>query len=300
MHVKLGIPRKIAKGAAVAAGLTGLALALIAPRERGPLTSQEWDRLRSVRYAHRGLFDAAEGRPENSRAAFRAAARAGFGVELDVHLMADGRLAVIHDSSLMRVCGKPGTIEQLTLEELEGYRLTGTDERPPLLDEVIADIEAETGPGRTPLPAIVEVKSVPGNAFELTRRVMECLDAHAVPYCVESFDPSVLLWLRMRRPEVIRGQLSERHPLSQADDISLPGPLVPPLEAGAAALVGNVAGRPDFIAYRFEDRANAPMRLLRHAFNPRIAVWTIRDQESLDQAEREGALAIFDSFLPAT
>ena len=60
-------------------------------------------RLRRWSYAHRGLHD--ETLPENSMGAFRAALEAGYGIELDVHLTADGNLAVIHDSSLQRTAG---------------------------------------------------------------------------------------------------------------------------------------------------------------------------------------------------
>lgn len=40
--------------------------------------------------AHRALHDAAQGRPENSRAALRAAIAAGYGIEIDVQPSADG------------------------------------------------------------------------------------------------------------------------------------------------------------------------------------------------------------------
>ena len=73
-------------------------LALLIPRRNYP----GWEKLDGVRYAHRGLHDKDQGRPENSLAAFRLAAEKGFGAELDVHLMADGKLAVVHDSSLQR------------------------------------------------------------------------------------------------------------------------------------------------------------------------------------------------------
>ena len=55
------------------------------------------DALRGWKYAHRGLHD--ENLPENSMAAFRAALENGYGIELDIHLMKDGKLAVIHDTS---------------------------------------------------------------------------------------------------------------------------------------------------------------------------------------------------------
>ena len=63
-----------------------------------------WGLLRLFRYAHRGYHDKPR-IPENSMAAFRRAIENGFGAELDVHLMKDGRLAVIHDASLKRTAG---------------------------------------------------------------------------------------------------------------------------------------------------------------------------------------------------
>ena len=69
------------------------------------------------KYAHRGLHNAT--RPENSMAAFRSALTLGYGIELDVHLMKDGPLVVIHDSSLKRTAGADVKIEDLTVEDLE-------------------------------------------------------------------------------------------------------------------------------------------------------------------------------------
>ena len=74
-----------------------------------------WKLLRQYRYAHRGYHGRELG-PENSLAAFREAIRRGFGCELDVHLMKDGRLAVIHDASLLRTAGADVLVEDLTAE----------------------------------------------------------------------------------------------------------------------------------------------------------------------------------------
>ena len=63
-----------------------------------------WGLLRLFRYAHRGYHDKPRV-PENSMAAFRRAIENGYGAELDVHLMRDGHLAVIHDASLKRTAG---------------------------------------------------------------------------------------------------------------------------------------------------------------------------------------------------
>ena len=48
--------------------------------------------------AHRGYHNRAEGRIENSLGAFRAAIAAGYGIEMDVQLSADGVAMVFHRS----------------------------------------------------------------------------------------------------------------------------------------------------------------------------------------------------------
>ena len=47
--------------------------------------------------AHRAYHDREQGRPENSRAAVRAAIARGYGIETDVQLSADGHVVVLHD-----------------------------------------------------------------------------------------------------------------------------------------------------------------------------------------------------------
>ena len=94
--------------AAAAAGvaLAALAAGFVVHGRRG---APGWRRLPGTLYAHRGLHG--PGVPENSLPAFRAAAAAGYGAELDVHLTADGRLVVFHDGDLTRMCGVEGTVE---------------------------------------------------------------------------------------------------------------------------------------------------------------------------------------------
>ena len=48
----------------------------------------------------------------------------------------------------------------------------------------------------TGLPLIVEVKSFRDNFAELTERTMAELDKFGVKYCVESFDPRCVAWLK--------------------------------------------------------------------------------------------------------
>ena len=127
----------------------------------------ELKNLHGWKYAHRGLYGV--GCPENSMAAFRKARDMGYGVELDVHLLADGNLAVIHDSQLKRMTGSEGRIEDLTTAQLRSYRLNGTEETIPEFRQVL-DLYA----GRAPL--IVELKVMGNNYAALCERACEMLD----------------------------------------------------------------------------------------------------------------------------
>lgn len=66
--------------------------------------------------AHRGASAYA---PENTMPAFEMAADMGAdGVELDIHLTKDGRLAVIHDDTVDRTSGVSGKVSDFTYSEL--------------------------------------------------------------------------------------------------------------------------------------------------------------------------------------
>ena len=245
----------------------------------------DWKFLRLWRYAHRGYHDKPT-IPENSMAAFRRAVEHRFGAELDVHLMKDGRLAVIHDSSLKRTAGADVAVEDLTAEELKQYRLEGTDEQIPLLEEVLALFQDQT-------PLVVELKSERGNYNELAAATVAMLDKYRVRYCIESFDPRCLVWLRKNRPEIVRGQLSEqflRHGhgtyLSRMVRFIL------------GNLLMNFRTVPDFIAYRFEDRGCLSLRWCRKFYKVQEVNWTIRSREEMMEAEKAGNLVIFERFDP--
>ena len=246
----------------------------------------DWAHFRQWRYAHRGLHNKEKGIPENSMAAFKLAAANGFGAELDVHLMKDGKLAVIHDASLLRTAGADVLIEDLTAEELENYRLEGTEQRIPLLEDVLPLFVDRA-------PLIVELKAERGNAEALAAAACKVLDKYKTEYCLESFDPRCLMWLWQNRPDVIRGQLSENF-TAHGDAQHLPGGVRWIL----TNLLLNVRTRPDFIAYRFEDRANLSLRLCRGFYRVQEASWTVRDRETMEKAEAAGNLVIFENFDP--
>lgn len=244
-----------------------------------------WKYLRLWRYAHRGYHDKPQ-IPENSLAAFRRAVDNRFGAELDVHLLRDGRLAVIHDSSLKRTAGVDVAVEDLTAEELKNYRLEGTDETIPLLEEVVPLFE-----GKTPL--IVELKAERGNHAQLAEATVALLDRFQVRYCIESFDPRCLQWLKKNRPEIVRGQLSGD--LLRDGRGSGQSRLTLFL---LSRLLLNFLGKPDFIAYNHLDRKNLSLRWCRRFYKVQEVSWTLRSKKDMERIEADGCLAIFETFDP--
>ena len=282
--------RKVLKAGVLAgAGLLAAACAVVAPRPLSPERRRTWEYLRGFRYAHRGLHDNAAGVPENSLPAFELAARHGFGSELDVHLTSDGQLVVVHDSDLSRLTGEQGIVEDLTLEELSERRLLGTDERIPLFSAVLV-LYDRLAPSA---PLIVEVKTYGGNHAELTAATMAELDRHEHPYCVESFDPLAVRWLRANRGDVFRGQL--------AQDFMREGAHTGKgmhIDIAATILAGNAVTRPDFVAYRWSDAAEPAPMLATAVLGARYVGWTLHSVDELLACERRGGIGIFEGFVP--
>lgn len=268
-------------GIVILAALAALYLFLIRGRTGNPGLAA----LQGQVYAHRGLHQKPSV-PENSLAAFRRAAERGFGAELDVHLLADGGLAVIHDAKLERTTGRPGMVEDLTLADLPEYRLEGTEETIPTLQQVL-----EAFDGKTPL--IIELKAERNNCAALCEAVCRVLDGYPGAYCLESFDPRCVWWLRRHRPELVRGQLADNF---LRDPAGLPWAL----RFALTNLLPNVLGRPDFIAYRYGARGNLSNRLCRRFWKVAGAGWTLKNAEELAGAQAEGLLPIFEGFDPVS
>lgn len=238
--------------------------------------------LRGWNYAHRGLHS--EGVPENSMAAFRAALEHGYGIEFDLHLLKDGNLAIMHDASLKRTAGADIMIEDLTTEDLNAYHLEGTEETIPTFRQLL-DLYA----GKAPL--IIELKPERGNHAALTETVCRMLEDYEGVYCLESFDPRCIAWLKKNRPELIRGQLSKNyfedsHGLKPSTCFMLTHSL------------SHFITMPDFTAYKFADRKNLSTWICRRLYGVQGVSWTLQTKEEYDIALKEGWIPIFEHFTP--
>ena len=241
-------------------------------------------RLGDHHYAHRGLHAIHAGIPENSLRAFRLAANNGYAAELDVHLSRDGRLVVMHDESLKRTTGANAKISGVTEQVLSQLTLEGTREKVPYLEDVLPLFENKT-------PLLIEIKTDNGNHVELTRKVTNLLKQYpGLNYMIESFDPRVLLWLKKHRPDIIRGQLSENFFKDPEADLSWAMRFV------MSNLMTNFFTRPDFVAYKYEDRFDLAPGLCRKLWGPQFFWWVVKSQPEAEERLEQGDLIIFEGF----
>jgi len=233
----------------------------------------------NVRFAHRGLHDDAV--PENTLLAFSLAKSAGYGIELDVRLTKDKQLVVFHDANLQRSSGIPAKIEDLTYDELKEIPVFDSNEHIPLFTDVLAVLNDA--------PLLVEIKVDAGGCI-FSDQVAELLDTYVGPYAVESFHPLVLAWFARNRPDVLRGQLTQKHyERSELSGIS---------RFILVNMLANFVARPDFIAYSLADTRQVSFALVRHLFHPVLFAWTIRNEEDRKKAEEKFDAMIFERIRP--
>jgi len=145
--------------------------------------------------------------------AYRLGVEAGAdAIEIDVHLTADGQLAVIHDETLERTTDASEAVARLTMDEIRGadagYQFSAEDGsfpfrgkglRVPTLPEVLAWLPAGVG-------LVVEVK-----AREATEAAVELLRGSRVRAAgaasVISFDPEALNRAHALDPGLMTGYL---------------------------------------------------------------------------------------------
>jgi glycerophosphoryl diester phosphodiesterase len=245
-------------------------------RKRG--TGHDWLTARPV--AHRGLHDSASGILENTPSAVAAAVEAGYAVEVDLQITADGEAMVHHDATLGRLTEGAGRLDAMTAADLKRVSFKATSDRMMALMDLL-DLVA----GRAAL--FLELKSRFDRDLRLPRRVAAALASHSGPVAVMSFDPHMMAAIRGFAPLLPRGIVAERSSGREAD--------------GAAKLAGllhALGSRPDFLAYCVQDLV-APVPLMaRHVLRMPLLTWTVRTEDDRRRAARFADQMIFEGFRP--
>ena len=232
--------------------------------------------------AHRGFYDNTSDAPENSLKSFEKAIAAGYSIELDIQSTKDGVVVVFHDYNLERMCGVDALVAEKTYEEIKDLTLLHTTEHIPTLQEALDLIDGQ-------VPLVVEYKgeSTDTGLCDLADPI---LAAYEGEYCIQAFNPMILLWYRMNHKEVVRGQLAE--------DYLTKGSKSGALYWAMQNLFFNILTQPDFISYNFAYDDVLARKICTGLYGNVAAAWTIRSQEELESVKDEYEVYIFDSFTP--
>lgn len=151
---------------------------------------------------HRGFHDLSRGIVENSPSAFSAAIAAGYGIELDIQLSADGQAVVFHDDTLDRVAEAAGPVIDRSAAALGRIRLQGSADTIPTFAQTLTQVA-----GRAPL--LVELKDQSGDMSSTDGRLeaatVAALQGYKGPVALMSFNPHTVARLAEIAPHLPRG-----------------------------------------------------------------------------------------------
>lgn len=236
--------------------------------------------------AHRGLHDGRLGRIENSASALRAAVAAGYGIEIDLQLSADGQAMVFHDENLDRLTGLTGPLTARSAAELGALRLKDSDDTIPTLAEILPLVAGK-------VPLLIEIKDQSGHLGETDGR-LEAATARALrgypgPVAVMSFNPHSIARMADLAPDLPRGLTTcafdpaDWHPADLATCARLRD--IPDHEATGCS----------FISHEAADLARARIADLK-AQGSAILCWTIRSPQAEAEARKVAQNITFEGY----
>ncbi|MEK0164759.1 glycerophosphodiester phosphodiesterase family protein [Phaeobacter sp. JH20_36] len=237
---------------------------------------------------HRALHDVRDGRPENSRAAMRAAIEAGYGIEMDLQLSSDGCAMVFHDYALDRLAEGTGLVADHTRDQLRAIPLKGGDgECIPDLAEIL-DLVA----GRAPL--LIELKDQDGdmgpNIGALEADTLRQLQGYKGDVALMSFNPHSVAELARLAPEVPRGLTTSAYDPVSWRELSTPTcdhlRAIPDFDRVEAS----------FISHEVQDLGRDRVTQLRDQGVP-ILCWTVTSAAMETEARKIAHNVTFERYL---
>ena len=225
--------------------------------------------------AHRGFHN--DENPENTLGAFQRAIENGYAIELDVQLLKDGTVVVVHDNKLSRLCSEDKYVSNCSYDEIKDLKVLNSNFSIPTFQEVLNLVD-----GKTPL--LIEIKNTL-KVGELESKTYELLKNYNGEYAVQSFNPYSLAWFKDNAPNVLRGQLSS---FFKGENLSFIKKIL------LKKLKLNRISCPNFISYNAE---NLPNRYCTKCNLP-ILAWTVRSQEHYLNVIKYSDNIIFEGFEP--
>ena len=243
--------------------------------------------LRRLPVAHRALHDRTKGVVENSPAAIRAAIAAGYAIEIDLQLSADGIAMVFHDEELDRLTGETGLVNARSAGELGAITLKDSQDRIPTLAEVLEIVSGQ-------VPLLIEIKDqtltmaqTDGRLEDATARL---LATYSGEVAVMSFNPHSILHMARLAPSVPRGITTSAY------DPADWAPLDPAICDHLREIPDFDRSQSSFISHEASDLARPRVAALK-ARGAAILCWTIRSREAEAKARRIADNITFESYL---
>lgn len=240
---------------------------------------------------HRALHDLDAGRPENSPAAIRAAVAAGFGVEIDVQVSADGQAMVFHDNDLDRVTNEVGRVNLHDAARLQRILLShnADGETIPILGEALEIIAGK-------VPLLIEIKDQDGalgpNTDVLEKATALALKGYRGPVALMSFNPHSVAACAHYAPHIPRGLVTGTFLAENWDGVP-------------ESRLSELQSIPDydrvgasFISHRATDLHSPHVANIR-AKGGAILCWTILSPAEDAKARKYADNVTFEGYLPA-
>jgi len=225
--------------------------------------------------AHRGFHNAEN--PENTLGAFERAIEKNYAIELDVQLLKDGTIVVVHDNKLSRLCAEDKYVSNCTYEEIKDLKILNSKYSIPTFKEVLELVDGK-------VPLLIEIKNTL-KVGELESKTYELLKNYKGQYAIQSFNPYSLAWFKDNAPNVLRGQLSS---FFKGESLSFIKKIL------LKKLKLNKVSNPNFISYNAE---NLPNKYCKRCDLP-ILAWTVRSQEQYLEVIKHCDNIIFEGFEP--
>ncbi len=244
----------------------------------------DWLTARPV--AHRGLHDAAAGVVENTAGAFRLAIEAGYAIETDVQISADGEAMVHHDDALGRLTEGEGRLDSFSASALKRVPFRGSAEHMVTLGDM-CDLVA----GRVTM--VVELKGRFDGDDRLAARVADVLSHYGGPAAAMSFDLRQVMQLKQKAPALARGMTAAEYRPNSYRDL-----LPADARRGFGYVRAGLSARPQFLAYAVGALPGLLPFFMRRIMCMPVLTWTVRTEAERQVAARYADQMIFEGFRP--
>ncbi len=244
--------------------------------------------------AHRGLHDATQGVIENTASAALAAIEAGFAIECDVQMSADGEAFVFHDETLDRLTDRQGALIDKSASEIRSARFLLPASAPaPSFIPTFAEFLGLVA-GRTPV--ICELKSRFDRDWRVADRIAALAASYDGPLAFKSFDPDLVAYLRLRWPHL--GPAGRPCPVGIVAEASYDGASWDFLTEQQKRECENFDHRgrsePDFLSWNVDDLPHKTPFFEKQLHRLPVMAWTVRTAAQREAARKWADQIVFE------